>query len=96
MNGGATCPAAKGNLLLLPLRCFEIVDLAGWVNHIAKDVVFDAGFAKVGPRMFKASTGTFVPLTDPYYVRFDLFHEANALRAGPFLRCTLRGPLNTS
>jgi hypothetical protein len=88
--GAAPCPLLKGNLLGLPLRCFEILDLAAWLNHVAKDIVFDASFAKVGPRMFNATSNSFVPLKDPYYVSRGLFNEPSALRAGPFLRCTLR------
>ena len=95
----APCPANKGNLLLLPLRCFELVDLAAWLSHIAKDVVFDPTFVKAGPRMWNATavsqgacapSGAFVPLADPYYASRNLFSEATPLRAGPFLRCTLR------
>ncbi len=86
----APCAPQLGNLLRLPLRCSELVDLAGFVNHIAKNAVFDPVFAKVGPRKFSAATGAFIPLTDPYFATLNLFNEAASLRAGPFLRCTLR------
>jgi hypothetical protein len=92
------CPAALGNSLLLPLRCFEVLDLQRHLSHLAKDAVFDPNFARASPRRFDAVLGGFAPLADPYYQQAaatghaaDFFHgEASPLRAGPFLRCTLR------
>ena len=94
----AQCPAARGNTLLLQLRCFELLDVARWLSHLAKDAVFDPAFARASPRMFDPSLGRFTPLADPYYQQpggsaggADFFGaEAAPLRAGPFLRCTLR------
>ena len=94
----AQCPAARGNTLLLQLRCFELLDVARWLSHLAKDAVFDPAFARASPRMFDPALGRFTPLADPYYQRpggsaggADFFGaEAAPLRAGPFLRCTLR------
>jgi len=81
----ASCPAPY-NPLGLPLKCFQILDLASFANYVAKDVIF-ASFASVGPRI-STSGGSMVPHTDPYFAA--LANEPSPLRAGPFLKCTVR------
>lgn len=89
-GGSAPCPVSRGNVLGLNVRCFEMYDVVAWLNHVARDIIVTPTFIAAGPRVFNDATGSFVPLADPYYAQFNLFNEPTPMRAGPFLRCTLR------
>ena len=82
----SNCPAAY-NPLSLSLKCSQILDLLGYVSHVSQNLVFNPTFVNVGPRISDGSGG-FKAHTDPYWNA--LANEATPLRAGPFLRCTVR------
>ena len=84
--GAANCPSAY-NPLNLNLKCSQILDLVGFVSHFSQNLIYNPTFVNIGPRI-SDGVGGFKLHTDPYWN--GLANEATPLRAGPFLRCTVR------
>lgn len=82
----SVCPRAY-NPLGLNLKCSQILDLVGFVSHFSQNLIYIPTFVNIGPRISDGAGG-FKVHTDPYWN--SLANEANPLRAGPFLRCTVR------
>ncbi len=74
------------------LACSQLLDLAAYMNYIAREFVWEPTFVKRGPVVWSASRNSFVDHPDAYYAALRTREEADgtAMRAGPFIRCTLR------
>jgi len=84
----AAYPSCPGyDVLGLGVNCAQLVDTASYLSYVAQKVVFEPTFVNVGPRVWNATSKTFVPHPDPFLA--TLFNEPNARRAGPLLRCTV-------
>lgn len=85
----AAVPCATADTLSLGLSCPQLLDLAAYMNHIAKKLVWEPTFVNAPPRVWSNSASNFVTHPDPYYAGLAAT-ETNSIRAGPFIRCTVR------
>lgn len=87
MQSLGNCPAVY-DPLNLQLPCSALLDLRHWLIYIGKDLVWNPLFVQRGPVVYDNISNTYLPHSEPYFA--NLVNENNPLRAGPFLKCTVR------
>jgi hypothetical protein len=77
------------------LPCAVLADLASWATYVARVLVWEPLFVRSPPRVFNATAMAFGPHPDAAttYAAAAASSSSSSLRAGPFLRCTVREAL---